>query len=115
MGTESLESPGLFPPPTLTPTSHLRSLLIGFQFPGFQAGLFILIATRQNKSLMNQLVGRAISSRLPPGSGGGVQPGPRHQPQPPQEENGGQALRGGRVTSVSQWLGPRFPSRRVWR
>lgn len=31
-----------------------------------------MIATPQNKSLMNQLVGRAISSRLPPGNGGGA-------------------------------------------
>lgn len=30
MGTESLESPGLFPPPAPTPTFHLHSLLIGF-------------------------------------------------------------------------------------
>lgn len=63
----------LFPPtPSLPPSLFL---LNWFLVPWLSGRLFILIATPQNKSLMNQLVGRAISSRLPPGSGGGAWPG----------------------------------------
>lgn len=71
------------PPPSLF-------LLNWFLVPWLSGRLFILIATPQNKSLMNQLVGRAISSRLPPGSGGGAWP-VSHWPST-QPGSGGQVL-----------------------
>lgn len=61
-------------PSTPTPFPSLF-LLNWFLVPWLSGRLFILIATPQNKSLMNRLLGRAISSRLPPGSGGGAWPG----------------------------------------
>lgn len=73
MGTESLEGQASFPPtPGLPPPLFLLNWFLVLWLSG---RLFILIATPQNKSLMNQLVGGAISSRLPPGSEGDALPG----------------------------------------
>lgn len=74
MGTESLESPGLFspscPPPSLPSPFPLNWFLV----PWLSGWSVYFDCSSQNKSLMKQLVGRAISSRLPLGSGGGAGP-----------------------------------------
>ena len=74
MGTESLESPGLFSPPAHPPSLPSPVPLNWFLVPWLSGWSVYFDCSSQNKSLMKQLVGRAISSRLPLGSGGGAGP-----------------------------------------